>query len=112
MPEHYHFHVYFDPPQRPEVLRLRQALQQHFPVAVGRVHDRPVGPHTAGMFQVSIHHRELGDVLAYLMIHRGELDVLLHPETGHELDDHSRHAVWLGRRRELRLDMLAAPRTN
>ena len=48
----YHAHVYFDPADRAQAVQLRSELNRHFPVRVGRVHDRPVGPHPKAMFQV------------------------------------------------------------
>ena len=38
------------------------------------------------------------------MLNRGGLDVLLHPETGDDLADHTAHAVWLGEKLPLRLE--------
>jgi aromatic ring-cleaving dioxygenase len=35
-------------------------------------------------------------VVAWLMLNRNSLTVLLRPETGHDLRDHGVHAVWFG----------------
>jgi aromatic ring-cleaving dioxygenase len=40
------------------------------------------------------------------MLNRDGLPVLLHPETGDDLLDHTAHAVWFGTPLELRLDRL------
>ena len=32
----------------------------------------------------------------WLMLHRQGLTVLLHPETGDEIADHTAHACWMG----------------
>ena len=67
----------------------------------------PVGPHTAAMYQVAFEPEELARLLPWLMLNRGPLAVLLHPETGDELADHTAHAAWLGGPLPLRLEALA-----
>ena len=104
----FHAHVYFDPQQREQAVHLRSEVQRRYRVPVGRVHDRPVGPHPKGMFQVLIDRECVGDVLPYLMQHRDGLDILLHPDTGNDLADHTEHAAWIGSPLPLRLEMFRA----
>lgn len=92
----YHAHVYYDPTQRQRAADLRQEIGSRFPVRLGRMHDRPVGPHTRGMFQVAFDEAAFARLVPWLMFHRGGLSVLVHPETGDDLADHTRHAMWLG----------------
>ena len=40
------------------------------------------------------------------MLNRRGLTVLVHPETGHDLEDHRDRALWMGRVLDLRLDVL------
>ena len=40
----------------------------------------------------------------WLMLNRGGLDILLHPETGDDRRDHTEHAAWLGDKLPLRLE--------
>jgi DOPA 4,5-dioxygenase len=42
------------------------------------------------------------------MLNRHGLAVLVHPETGRDLADHTAHAAWLGEMLPLRLDVLSA----
>jgi len=50
----YHAHIYWSgPQQRALALQLREWIAQRFGVALGRVHDQPVGPHTQPMYQVA-----------------------------------------------------------
>jgi aromatic ring-cleaving dioxygenase len=68
--------------------------------------DRPGGPLPQAQFQVELTSAELGTVTEWLMLHREGLSVLLHPESGDDLVDHTARAAWLGAPLELRLDRL------
>jgi aromatic ring-cleaving dioxygenase len=108
--EAWHAHVYFDPMTRDEALRLRLAIAEAFDVVVGRVHDQPVGPHPMPMFQVLFRPELLADVVPWLALNRGRLVVLVHPETGDNLTDHTQHAIWMGAMPELNLKVFAKAR--
>ncbi len=104
----WHAHVYFTPETRPAAASVRDGIAAAFPAAVlGRWHEVPIGPHTRGMYQVAFSPALMPSLVAWLMLNRGGLAVLLHPETGHELADHTRHAAWLGEILPLKTEMLA-----
>jgi DOPA 4,5-dioxygenase len=44
------------------------------------------------------------------MLHREELNILVHPETGDDVADHTLHSLWLGEKLELNVEVLR-PRT-
>jgi DOPA 4,5-dioxygenase len=75
-----------------------------FQVRLGSVYDDPVGPHPKGMFQIVIANDQFGIVVAWLMLNRRSLDVLVHPETGDDLADHTRFAIRMGQDLPLVLD--------
>ena len=56
----------------------------------------PVGPHTAAMYQVAFSTEQFARFVPWLMLGRGGLDVLVHPNTLAPRDDHLQHALWLG----------------
>ena len=58
------------------------------------------------MYQVAFPPERLATILPWLMLNRSGLTILLHPETGNEYADHSRHALWLGAMLPLRLEVL------
>jgi aromatic ring-cleaving dioxygenase len=102
----YHAHIYYDPETREVAERLREAIGQGFTVELGRWHDEPVGPHPISMYQVAFAVGEFPKLVPWLMLNRGGLDVLIHPQTGYSYDDHAIHALWLGTRLPLRLDAM------
>lgn len=101
----YHVHVYYDPASRAAAEALRAALGRRFPAArLGRWHDVPVGPHPQAMYQVAFAPDLLATLFPWLLLHRGGLTVLLHPETGDDPTDHTAHAAWMGQVLPLRLE--------
>jgi DOPA 4,5-dioxygenase len=97
-----HIHVYFDP----EIKHFAEAIHKyfvafkgsvHYPsLTVGKIHDNPVGPHTKGQFQMEMNLDEFGHVIHYLMTNRNHLSVLIHPQTGHDVEDHTSNCFWMG----------------
>ena len=60
------------------------------------------------MYQVAFPRALLATFLPWLMLNRDGLTVLVHPETGDDVADHSAHAAWLGAMLPLRLEVLRA----
>lgn len=104
----YHAHVYYRPETRAQAAELREALASRFEVTLGRWHDALVGPHTRSMYQVAFAPDQLAGLVPFLMLAHGDLDILVHAETGDELADHARHAFWLGEKLDLKLEALRA----
>ncbi len=102
----YHAHIYYDSNTRDVAARVREGLGARFDVRLGRWHDIPVGPHPISMYQVAFAVAEFPRVVPWLMIHREGLDVLVHPETGDDVIDHTDHAMWLGTKIDLDIDAL------
>lgn len=64
-----------------------------------RFWDRPIGPHTMAMFEVNLFTpAQFGAFVGWLVINRGPLSALVHPNTDDELRDHTQRATWLGER--------------
>jgi DOPA 4,5-dioxygenase len=102
----YHAHIYYAPETRGIAERLREAIGGGFTVQLGRWHDQPVGPHPASMYQVAFPVEEFPRLVPWLMLNRAGLDVLVHPLTGDDYEDHATFALWLGRPLPLRLEVL------
>jgi aromatic ring-cleaving dioxygenase len=92
----YHAHIYYDAHSRPRAAQLREAVEKRFNVRMGRWHDVPVGPHPRAMYQIAFENDQFPTLAPFLMLNRGGLTVLLHPESGRPRDDHTLNAVWMG----------------
>ena len=49
---------------------------------------------------------QFGALLSWLTVHRGELSVLAHPNTGRERWDHEVGGIWIGEKVEIKADIL------
>ncbi len=102
----YHAHVYYGPHSRDQAARLREQLEHEFTLELGRWRDAPVGPHPQAMYQVRFGVDQFARIVPWLMLNRGGLNILIHPNTGDAYRDHAHHALWLGEKLSLRLDVL------
>jgi aromatic ring-cleaving dioxygenase len=107
--EGYHAHIYYDPATREKAERLRDGIGERFTARLGNWHDEPVGPHPISMYQVAFVASEFPRLVPWLMLNRDGLDVLVHPQSGDSVADHTRFAMWLGQPLPLRLDVLRRP---
>ena len=107
----FHAHIYFDTASRDVAARVREELGARFDVRLGRWHDQPIGPHPKSMYQVAFLPNQFEKVVPWLMLNHEGLDVLIHPETGDDVKDHTDHALWLGEKLELNIDILRRVRT-
>ncbi|ELS34293.1 MULTISPECIES: DOPA 4,5-dioxygenase family protein [Pseudanabaena] len=102
----YHAHVYYHPETRDAAEQVRQELGDRFEVQLGRWHDQLVGPHTRSMYQVAFANDQFDRLVPWLLLNRQGLAVLLHPNTGNAIADHTDHALWLGEKLEVNLEPL------
>lgn len=102
----FHAHVYFDPETRTTALFVRDGLAERFNVELGRIHGKPLGPHPKSMYQVKFAPEEFGKLVPWLMLNHAGLDVLVHPETGNDVADHTDQALWLGQKLDLNIEFL------
>jgi aromatic ring-cleaving dioxygenase len=104
----WHAHIYYDVATTRQTAEwLRERIAELFPVQIGRWHDALVGPHTASMYQVAFDVAVYARFVPWLMLNRNGLDVLVHPNTLQPRADHMVHASWLGRKLELKPEVLA-----
>ncbi|MDD7804531.1 MAG: DOPA 4,5-dioxygenase family protein [Endozoicomonas sp. (ex Botrylloides leachii)] len=94
----YHAHVYFElnPDDADRAHRVCQKAAALFPLSVGRLHTKPIGPHPKGSCQLAFNPDLLGSVLHWLIENRNNLTVFIHTITGDDYLDHTDNAFWLG----------------
>jgi aromatic ring-cleaving dioxygenase len=103
----YHAHLYYDALTRQSAAKLRERIAVQFPQArLGNWHDGPVGPHPISMYQIAFGVAEFPRLVPWLMLNRGKHNVLVHPLTGDDYTDHAHHALWLGEKLPLDLEIL------
>jgi aromatic ring-cleaving dioxygenase len=101
----FHAHVYYDADTMAQARALCEAARDRFALAMGRMHERPVGPHPDWSCQLSVPPEKFLDVIPWLALNRDGLTVFVHPLTGDDLIDHRDGAMWMGAVRPLDLSM-------
>lgn len=103
----YHAHIYFDAQSLDQARALCEEAARRFALKMGRVHQRPVGPHPDWSCQLAFRPELFGELIPWLALRRQGLVVLIHPITGNDLRDHRDHAIWMGAVRPLDLSGLS-----
>ncbi|MGB7183114.1 MAG: DOPA 4,5-dioxygenase family protein [Burkholderiaceae bacterium] len=101
----WHAHVYYDEPRLSQATKLCEAARDNLPVVMGRLHQKPVGPHPMWSCQLAFANDEFAEVVVWLNMHRAGLTVFVHPNTGDALVDHRDRAIWLGDSASLELSV-------
>ena len=102
----YHAHIYYgDESRLPVANQLCDALAAQFPVQLGK-NNGIAGPHPVAQRQVIFKTGAFAEIVPWLMFNRQGLDILVHPLTDDEYDDHTANALWLGTPVPLKLEIL------
>ena len=109
----FHAHVYFESDETRKIAaKIRNYAEQNFDVVMGRWREEPVGPHPKPMFQIAFQPVLFEQIVPWLMLNRGGLSILVHPETGDHVADHRDFPLWLGEKLELDISFLEAGNTS
>lgn len=95
--DQYHAHVYFDGNSTEKASSLCQRAGELFGVKVGRLHQKPIGPHPCRSCQLAFDNTQFDVLIPWLENNRGDLTILVHGLTGNDRADHTDHASWLGK---------------
>ena len=101
----YHAHVYFDKDTVARATALCQSVAAEFGAEMGRVHERPVGPHPMWSCQLAFGPEAFDKIIPWLALNRQGLTIFTHPDTGDDLKDHRDHGIWMGSMPDLDLSM-------
>ncbi|WP_293356154.1 DOPA 4,5-dioxygenase family protein [Phenylobacterium sp.] len=77
---------------------------------VGKLRERPVGPHPLPQFEIHFLKRALPAILP--LIEASGLRALVHPLTDDDLADHTTLALWIGEPLDLDLSVMDPPGVN
>ena len=97
----FHAHVYFSQTTLDQARALCTAAANLFDVTMGRVHEKPVGPHVDWSCQLAFAPPMFGHLIPWLAMNRAGLVVFVHPISDNELVDHRDRALWMGEIRPL-----------
>lgn len=106
----FHAHVYYTAETMAQARALCEAARDRFGAEMGRMHERPVGPHPMWSCQLAFPPETFAALVPWLALHRDGLTVFIHPNTGDAFADHARHAIWMGSMPELDLSIFGAAR--
>lgn len=101
----WHAHVYYEKASLETATNVCQQARDNLPVTMGRLHQKPVGPHPMWSCQLAFENEDFASVVTWLNMHRAGLRVFVHPNTGDALSDHRDRAIWLGDSVSLRLSV-------
>ena len=106
--ENYHFHLYYalEEEQIAKATEVLNKLSKDKPgIPIGRIWEKPVGPHPEGSCQVTVEREHFSEMMEYFFENRQGLSLFIHPNTGDDLRDHTEHTVWLGREYQLKTEI-------
>jgi len=98
---YYHFHLYYPVEEIERAQKVIDKVKLELTSEVGRVWDKPVGPHPIGSCQVTIKKQEFLTAIHWFMKYREGFDLFIHPVTGNDLEDHTKNQMWMGKSYDL-----------
>ena len=101
----YHAHVYFERETLEFASSLCKQAGELFSLKVGRVHQKPIGPHPKWSCQITFSGNDFDEFIPWIDDNRNGLTIFVHSLTGDDLKDHTDYAYWLGDSVELKLSV-------
>jgi aromatic ring-cleaving dioxygenase len=101
----YHVHIYYKDETLAAAQALRDRLAASFPVQIGK-NPGIAGPHPVPQIQIIFKKEAFQQVVPWLMLNRDGLDILVHPLSDNEYDDHTDYALWMGTPIKLKVETL------
>jgi aromatic ring-cleaving dioxygenase len=101
----YHFHLYFEPSQIKITESVISQLKELDNIEIGRIWNKPVGPHPIGSCQVTVQAEDFYKMTEWFLNNRQGLTIFIHALTGDDLKDHTDYVMWIGQSYKLNTDM-------
>lgn len=106
--KNYHFHLYYELndleiEKATSILQKLRTEKEEMPI--GRIWEKPVGPHPIGSCQVTVKNEHFREMIEWFLKNRKGLSLFIHPNTGNDLADHTEHTIWLGHEFTLKTDL-------
>lgn len=98
-------HIYYDEDSFEQAKSLIEAASEKFTLRIGHMHRLPVGPHPCWSCVLEFKPPLFAEIMPWLMLNRKGLTVLVHPDTGNDLLDHTDYALWMGEIKTLKLSV-------
>jgi aromatic ring-cleaving dioxygenase len=95
----FHVHIYYDDASQAKAMALHDEMVAKFKAKPSQPEFTGIaGPHPIPQTQVIFRTDAFtADVVPWLMFNRQGLNILIHPLTDDAFEDHTTHAVWLGK---------------
>jgi len=103
-------HIYFTEETIEEAKALQLLIKNTFApkdLYIGDLIPKAIGPHPIPMFEIDFKSPLFDKMTEWLNLHRGNLNILVHPHSGDGLYDHTDGAIWLGEKIPLKLSIFA-----
>ena len=94
---YYHFHLYYEIKDITLSAKLRTKFSQAFDVEVGRLWDRPIGPHPVGSCHVKVPIKLFEKVSAWFLKNRNGVDLFIQPISEDDIADYKDNIMWIGK---------------
>ena len=99
----FHFHIYFTSEELDKVNSLVNKLKDIEGIKIGRVWNRPVGPHPVGSCQITVFSSDFKKMTDWFSKNRDDLTIFVHGVSGDDWKDHTDHVLWIGTPYDLNL---------
>lgn len=101
----FHFHLYYPFEKINEATEVLNKLREEkVGIPIGRIWDRPVGPHPIGSCQVTVEADQYYEMIQWFLINRNGFSLFIHPDTGDDLADHTDYVMWMGKEHPLKIE--------
>lgn len=101
----YHFHIFFSENQLDKVNRIVQELSKLDFISIGRIWNKPIGPHPVGSCQITVSREYFFKMAEWFLHYRDGLSIFIHALSGDDYKDHTDYVLWIGQSYEVKADI-------